>query len=183
MKIFRLGMILLSLLFLSSLTFAQQIFDPVYQYQNKKLVLKGSGPEYFFFIKVFNAAFYIDETVSDKNYLGDTSKRLEVLYAHAVPGKRLAQETRRRIISNTTKEEFEAIRKRVDQMDNYFIDLKPGDRYALTYICGVGTIFSYNSRVAGTITGADFAKALFAVWIGEHPINQNLKKNLIGLER
>ena len=146
------------------------------------LTLKGLGVKSYFFIKIFVAGFYTSESSSTADLLNDVPKKLEVAYFYNIPGAKLAIETRRRIILNTTAQEFNQIKDRVNVMDSYFVDLRPGDRYVLTYIPKEGTTFTYNGKVTGTIKGADFAKALFAVWIGKEPIDQTLKNNLLGLK-
>jgi hypothetical protein len=150
-------------------------FEDSIQINQTPFVLKGIGLKTYLKVKVFVAGFYVGEQFQKDNPQGNIPKRLEIAYFYPVPARKLAVETRRRIQLNTTAEEYNAIKKRVDKMDRYFVNLKPGDRYALTYIPEVGTTFSYNGNAVGVIEGADFAKALFAVWIGEKPISQELK--------
>ncbi len=155
-------------------------FSEKIQEQNTALTLKGIGVKSYFFIKVFVAGFYTTENLNTTDLLSDVPKRLEVAYFYNIPGAKLAVETRRRMILNTTPQEFDQIKDRVHVMDSYFVDLKPGDRYVLSYIPNRGTFFIYNGNVTGKIEGSDFAKALFAVWIGAEPIDQTLKANLLG---
>jgi hypothetical protein len=58
--------------------------------------------------------------------------------------------------------------------------VEPGDRYALTYIPGMGTELSLNGEAKGTIQGADFAAAIFSIWLGTKPIDKGLKRQLLG---
>jgi hypothetical protein len=155
-------------------------FPDTFEAQGTKFVLKGMGVKTYFFFKIFAAGFYLGDTVPDQAVGADVSKHLEVSYFYAIPAPQLAAETRHRIILNTTPEEFSRIKARVDQMDNYYVNLKPGDRYTLTYIPNYGTIFTYNNKIVGRIQGYDFAKALFAVWIGDKPLSPVLKRNLLG---
>lgn len=37
-------------------------------------------------------------------------------------------------------------------------------------------------RYLGFIKGADFASALFSMWLGEFPMNESFKKQLLGLK-
>jgi hypothetical protein len=59
-------------------------------------------------------------------------------------------------------------------------DVKPGDRYALTYVPGVGTELALNGTRLGTVAGADFAAAVFAIWLGPKAIDDSLKTQLLG---
>ncbi len=156
-------------------------FKKKYSYQNKNMTLLGTGVKSMWFIKILTAGLYADQAADAKELLqGSHAKRLEVHYSYNIPAKDLARETRRRMILNTTPQEYVAIKSRVDQMDHYFVNLKPQDVYALTYIPQEGTIFSYNDKEVGRIPGEDFSTALFAVWIGDNPISPVLKNNLLG---
>lgn len=185
-KIFFVLLIVISLV-PTGAAFSAEMYGKVFvedmEVQGTPLTLRGIGSKTYIFIKVFVAGLYVAPDAGARAVSDDIAKRLEVAYLYPVPGRKLAVETRRRIQLNTTAQEFMAIKDRVDVMDRYFVDLKPGDRYALTYIPGVGTLFSLNGNIAGTIPGYDFAKALFSVWIGEKPINPSLKEALLGYEK
>ncbi len=58
--------------------------------------------------------------------------------------------------------------------------MKPGDRYAFTYLPERGTELSLNGEPLGTLPGVDLAKALFAIWLGEVPLDDSLKQALLG---
>jgi hypothetical protein len=58
--------------------------------------------------------------------------------------------------------------------------VKPGDRYALTYVPGVGTELTLNGSPLGTVAGADFASAVFAIWLGPKALDESLKTQLLG---
>ena len=60
------------------------------------------------------------------------------------------------------------------------VDVEPGDRYTLTYIPGEGTELALNGVPRGTIAGADFAAAIFTLWLGDKPIDERFKQSLLG---
>ena len=157
-------------------------FKDKFEVKSTAFELKGLGLKTYFMIRVFVAGLYLGEGVKTTDALKDVPKRLEVAYFIKIPGKKLAVETRRRIKLNTTPEEYKKIKNRVDVMDGFFVDLKAGDRYILTYVPSVGTSFSYNDKTVGTIKGADFARALFAIWLGQNPISPALKDKLLGID-
>lgn len=163
---------------LNAQSFAEQL-----EFEGTAFHLQGLGLKTQFFIKVFVAGFYTAEALCRPDLLAGCPKRIEVAYLYPIPGKKLAAETRKNMILNTTSEEFNSIRSRVELMESFYVDLKPGDRYAISYLPERGTYFTYNGKVMGLIEGSDFAKALFAVWIGENPISQLLKRNLLGSKK
>ena len=74
-----------------------------------------------------------------------------------------------------------ALRSRIDRLHAAYEDLKPGDRYALTYRPDRGTQLELNGRPKVTIEGTDFAAAYFAIWLGPRPISTKLKAQMLGI--
>jgi hypothetical protein len=74
---------------------------------------------------------------------------------------------------------MEALASRLEQLHALYEDVEPGDRYALGYVPGRGTELSRNGAVLGTIEGADFARAYFSIWLGEAPIDDSLREQLM----
>ena len=69
----------------------------------------------------------------------------------------------------------------IDYHNSLYVDVQPGDRYALTYIPGIGTELALNGQPMGVIEGADFAAAIFSLWLGENPYDKRFKSALLGL--
>lgn len=59
--------------------------------------------------------------------------------------------------------------------------LKPGVGYTLAYEPGVGTTMTRNGEDAVVIEGLAFKQALFGIWLGDNPVQERLKKGMIGL--
>jgi len=49
-----------------------------------------------------------------------------------------------------------------------------------TYLPGVGTSVELGGAVVDTIPGADFAHALFAIWLGPDPVDARFRTALLG---
>ena len=87
--------------------------------------------------------------------------------------------TRQAIERNAGPARFQKIGAQVDQFLALYRSVEPGDRYALTYVPGVGTELALNGKPLGNVEGAEFAAAVFAVWFGEREIDGALKKSLL----
>lgn len=157
-------------------------FEETYKDEGVSMNLQGTGLKTMVFFKAFVASFYKSDGEKQTS-LGEFPKRIEVEYFVKVPGKKLTKFTIDTMKDNVTKEELNKIVSEIDLMGKYFVDLKPGDRFSLTYFPGVGTKFAHNDQVTGIIKGNDFAKALFSVWIGEKPFDKNLKNKILGFEK
>jgi len=58
-------------------------------------------------------------------------------------------------------------------------DAKKGSTIVITYVPGSGTMLS-TAGERSIIPGKDFADALFSVWLGPSPVDDGLKKGLLG---
>ena len=72
---------------------------------------------------------------------------------------------------------------RLAKLNRAYVDVKPGDRYTLTYVPGKGTTLRLNGNPLVTVEGADFATAYFRIWLGEDPISPQLRDLLLGKGR
>lgn len=55
-----------------------------------------------------------------------------------------------------------------------------GDNFNNYYIPGQGLTVTYNNKPLGTIKGLQFKKAFFAMFVGPKPIQDSLKKGMLG---
>lgn len=156
-------------------------FSKIIENEGNDLILKGVSLKRVFFMKAFVAGFYLEENVSTDDVFENVSKRIEVSYFVHISKEKLSDYTEDLMQDNVSPQEFKALAGRVGTMREYFVDLKPGDKYALTYIPDMGTKFEYNNEFIGVIKGEDFANGLFATWIGKKPMDQRIKKQILGI--
>ncbi|MFO7706634.1 MAG: chalcone isomerase family protein [Desulfobacterales bacterium] len=135
---------------------------------------------YMVFIKAYVAAFYLPEGTPSAEALADVPKHLEIEYFHAIAAPDFAKATRSGIARNVSMMGSEKIKPAVEELNALYRDIKPGDRYSLTYLPGQGTTLALNGTALGTVAGADFAAGLFAIWIGSAPLDEGLKQILLG---
>lgn len=135
---------------------------------------------YRYVIKAYVAALYLGEGVGPTEVLADAPKRLEIEYFYAIQATGFANATEQGLAANVPAETLAALRPRIDRLNALYRDVKPGDRYALTYLPGVGIELALNGAPLGTIAGADFAAAIFAIWLGPNAIDASLKAQLLG---
>jgi hypothetical protein len=156
-------------------------FEDTYETEGIQMKIQGMGLlRYLGFIKAYVGALYLEEGSSVDDVLSDKPKRLEVEYFHALKGEDFGITTNKVIAENTDSLTLEKIRPQVDYHNSLYEDVQPGDRYSLTYIPGRGTELALNGETKGVIEGAEFASALFSMWLGESPMNKPFKKQLLG---
>lgn len=151
---------------------------------DEKLRLHNTGLlRYRVFIKGYVAALYLAESFGGEStpsaVLADLPRRLEIEYFWAIPADEFAKVTVEGISRNTDRVTFVRLRDRVERLNAMYEDIEPGDRYALTYLPGVGTELARNGRRLGVIEGADFSSALFGIWLGDRALDDSLRRQLL----
>ena len=60
-------------------------------------------------------------------------------------------------------------------------EAKKGMRITLDWLSAAGTTVTVNGKAAGLpILGEDFYRALLKIWLGDKPVQDDLKKALLG---
>jgi len=156
-------------------------FPDIHEVGGTVLRVRGVGLlRYMAFIKVYVAAFYLEDDIPSEKALSDVPKRLEISYFHGITAEDFARSTDAFIEKNVEPELLPHLRSRIHRLNAWYEDVKPNDRYALTYIPGQGTELALNGEVKGVIQGSDFAAAVFSMWLGREPVNESLKRGLLG---
>jgi hypothetical protein len=157
-------------------------FDDQYAAGDTILKTRGAGLlRVMAFAKVYVIALYLPEDCASKMVLSDVPKRLEVEYMRSIAGNDFGRVTNKKISENVDQQTYERLRPRIEYHNSLYQDVQPGDRYSLTYIPGKGTELALNGEPQGVIEGADFAAAVFSIWLGPKPISESLKKDLLDL--
>jgi hypothetical protein len=156
-------------------------FSKVYMAEGKNLRLTGAGLFRYWGFKAYTGAFYLEEGATVESVLSDTAKRIELEYFRAIKGKDFGPATDKSIAQNVDSQIYERLRTQIDYHNSLYEDVQPGDRYSLTYIPGKGTELALNGEAKGIIEGAEFARAVFSIWLGPRPINNTFKKQILGL--
>jgi len=148
---------------------------------NVTLNLSGAGLLRYWGFKAYVGTFYLEAGSGIDEALSDRAKRIEIEYLRPIKGKDFGPATDKSIAKNVDTKTFERLRPRIDYHNSLYEDVKPGDRYSLTYIPGKGTELALNGEPKGVIEGPDFAAAVFSIWLGPEPINESFKKQILGL--
>ena len=146
------------------------------------LKIRGAGVlRVMAFVKVYAGVFYLPDNTPSNMVLDDVPKRLEVEYLRSIAGHEFGLVTHKKISENVDPQAYERLRPRIEHHNTMYQDVQPGDRYSLTYIPGKGTELALNGVSKGVVEGADFAAALFSIWLGPKPISESFKKDLLNL--
>ena len=144
-------------------------FRDSFTVENTTLNFVGTGLLRYWGFKAYVGAFYLEEGSTIEEALLDRAKRIEIEYLRPIKGKDFGPATDKGIAKNVDSKTFTRLRPLIDHHNSLYEDVQPGDRYSLTYL------------PKGLIKGADFAAAVFSIWLGPKPINKSFKKQILGL--
>jgi len=144
------------------------------------LTLAGTGLLRYWGFKAYVGAFYLEAGSPIDGALSDRAKRIELQYKRSIKGQDFGPATDKSIAKNIDPAALKRLRPRIDYHNSLYEDVQPGDRYALTYIPGRGTELALNGESKGVIEGADFAAAVFSIWLGSKPMNKSFKEQILG---
>lgn len=149
----------------------------------KKLVLNGLGVREatMFNVNVYVAGLYVQRRSRNPADIlrGDQVRLIHLRFVHDVGRKDVTKSFNEGFEKNAS-DLVPAIRPQIQQFMSLLPSFKDGSTLTLSYVPDVGTRVSVNGKAVGTIPGADFARALFAIWLGPHPPNAGLKRGLLG---
>jgi hypothetical protein len=156
-------------------------FDQRVETEKGTLELRGAGLlRYMVFIKAYVGALYLPETTPSSAVLTDIPKHLVIEYFHAIDGEAFGPAAIKTMEKNIDAETLARLKPKIEYHNSLYKDVKPGDRYSLTYLPGQGTTLRLNGEILGTVEGSDFAEAMFSVWLGPEPIGDDFKRAILG---
>jgi hypothetical protein len=149
------------------------------------LVLNGMGYRTKFIFDVYVGALYTESKVSSQKSVHALTgpKRVVMHMVHdEVSHEKMAGAWEEGFEENNSDAQLEKLKARLKVLISYFPDLKKGNEVLLDYIPEVGTRVTINGEEKGIIEGADFSTALLDVWLGEEPVDEDLKDAMLGLD-
>lgn len=156
-------------------------FDPRVQVAGQPLALQGVGLlRYRLVFKAYVAGLYLGEGIAPGRVFDDVPKRLEIEYFWPIEGADFGPAAEKVLSRTLDARAIEALRPRLDAINARYRSVRPGDRYALTYLPGRGTELSLNGEPLTVVPGADFARHYFGIWLGSDPIDEDLRDELTG---
>lgn len=157
-------------------------FKNTLETRDTRLHLKGTAMlRYLIFIDAYAGALYLPEEADGIQALDDIAKHLVLEYRVSISAQDFADATLKKIKEGVSDTVFQRILPQIEALNRLYKDVEPEDRYALTYIPGVGTQLALNTVPLGTIEGAEFARAMFGIWIGNNPIDKYFRDRLLGI--
>ena len=155
------------------------------QVGDASLQLNGAGIRTKFFFKIYVGALYLPQKqASAEAVISDGHEhRIAMYILHELSGEKLFNAFNDAIEANHSASELAALDAQIKQMAEIFEgvrEVKPGDIIMLDYLPASGTRITLNGTERGIIAGAAFNRALLRIWLGKNPVQEDLKKGMLG---
>ncbi len=151
--------------------------------EGRALVLNGMGVREATILRVhvYVAGLYLEERSPDAGRIigSDETKRLVLSFVRDV-GRDSLVGAWNEGFAKTGGPAFAGLGDRVAMLNGWMVDVRRGDTLTFTQIPGKGIAVEVKGQAQGVIVGADFSRALWAIWLGDQPPNEKLKLGLLG---
>jgi long-chain acyl-CoA synthetase len=149
----------------------------------QELVLNGAGVRTRVVFKVYVASLYLPQKATElATVLSKSPRRIQLNLLRTLAADQLVEALNEGLAENNTAAELAAVKSQVDQLATImksFKEVKEKDVITLDFVDGA-TRIGLNGEAKGSIGGDAFNQALIKVWLGDKPVQADLKKSLLG---
>lgn len=154
------------------------------QQGNTQLLLNGAGLRTRLMFKVYVAALYLPQKIATANDIVNSSgpRRLDLYLLRDLDANALGGALKDGLRLNHNESEMAAMKTDIDRLDailQKFGGAKNGDVISFDF-SGGSTEISLNRKPRGNVPGETITRALMRIWLGEKPVDADLKQALLG---
>jgi hypothetical protein len=153
---------------------------------SSELVLNGAGLRKRAFFQVYAAGLYLAEkkVAAAEAIAAPGPKRVAIHMLRNVGAGQFTDALMDGIKDNHSEADMKALEPRVKLLAGIMAQMqeaKEGMRITLDWLPAAGTQVTVDGKAAGQpIAGEDFYRALLRIWLGDNPVQADLKKALLG---
>jgi len=154
------------------------------EFQNKTLQLNGAGGRSKMWLEVYVQALYLSQLSQDPKFIidSDTEMAIRIEITSSMVSSNKLTKAMNAGFEKSAGSNFEELKPRIEDFKKLLSDvITEKDVFVLAYNPFDQTInVIKNDVVKGKIPGFDFKKALFGIWLSDKPVDDTLKKHLLG---
>ncbi|OXB09955.1 chalcone isomerase [Flavobacterium plurextorum] len=155
------------------------------EFQNKSLQLNGAGGRSKMWLEVYVQALYLSQLSQDPQFIidSDTEMAIRIEITSSMVSSNKLTKAMNTGFEKSAGSNLEQLRPRIEQFKTYLSDaITEKDVFILFYNPLDQTVNVYKNEVLkGKVQGFDFKKALFGIWLSDKPVDETLKKHLLGI--
>jgi hypothetical protein len=150
--------------------------------EGKSLVLNGSGIREKFFMDMYVGSLYVTKKTTNGQEVVD-GKDASAIKLNIVSGMITSEKMITAInegFENSTGKSTASLKTKIDKFKGFFKEkINKGDAFIIIYDGNDVSVYK-NGAKKGSIDGYDFKKALFGIWLGKKPADDDLKDGMLG---
>lgn len=158
-------------------------FEDKARVESAELALTGAGLRKRLFFQVYAIGLYVQDPKADLVAQGG-AKRIAIHMLRDVDAATFTEALIDGMRPNHDEAAMKALEPRIAQLNALMAGLKEakkGMAIALDWVPGTGTRMLVNGKASGApIAGEDFYRALLRIWLGDKPVQDDLKQALLG---
>ena len=147
------------------------------------LVLNGAGIRTRAIFKVYVGSLYLPAKAGTLDaVLAKGPRRIQMNLLRTLSADQLADALADGLKENNSAVELDAVKAQTEQLTaimKSFGEAKEGDVVTLDFVDGA-TRVGFNGAARGSIPGEAFNRALSKIWLGDKPVQADLKKAMLG---
>jgi hypothetical protein len=159
--------------------------DDKTQVESRELVLNGAGLRKRIIFNVYLIGLYLPEKKTDPAAILALAgpKRAAIHMVRSVGADTFTEALVEGLRANTSEAQYQALERRVQELSRIMAELKEAKKGMTISLdwTGAATQLLVNGKPAGKpIAGEDFYRALLRIWLGDKPVQDDLKRSLLG---
>ncbi|HKW81256.1 MAG TPA: chalcone isomerase family protein [Casimicrobiaceae bacterium] len=149
----------------------------------RQLVLNGGGVRKRLVFKVYVASLYLPQKADDPAaVLASAPRRIRLDLLRNLSAETFIDALNEGLAANNSATEMAAIKPGAAELASImkaFGQVKDHDTVTLDFLDGA-THVGLNGEARGVVPGEAFNRALTLIWLGDKPVQEDLKKSLLG---
>jgi hypothetical protein len=150
--------------------------------EGKDLMLNGAGLREKMWIDLYVGSLYVTKKSTNAQELMD-SKDAAAIKLDIVSGMITSEKMISAVnegFENATNKNTAPLKAKIDKFKGFFKEkINKGDVFIIMYDGNEVNVYK-NGTKKGSIDGHDFKKALFGIWLGKKPADDDLKEGMLG---
>lgn len=147
------------------------------------LVLNGAGMREKVVFDLYVGGLYLQSKSSDAKSIINADETMSMklhIVSRLVSSKKMTSAVDEGFTASMNGD-TSALADKIETFKGFFSDkIVKGNIFDIAYVRGRGSVVSKNGKEVGVVEGLAFKKALFGIWLGANPADDDLKAAMLG---
>ena len=155
----------------------------IFKTDETTLVINGAGIREKYFMDLYVGALYLKAKSSDAAKIMNNDEAM-CIKLQIVSGMITSEKMTKAVdegFTKSTNKNITPIAAKIKQFKDVFsAKINKGDIFDIVYETAKGVLVYKNGKLSATISGLEFKKALFGIWLCNDPADSELKEKMLG---